>query len=76
MDVILPVKIIYVKVIVTSNGWAWPDWYPKWYMSSPTIKEDYDVEVSTWYDKNNEWAGSQVKFYDLEKYTKFCLQWM
>lgn len=76
MDVTQPVKIVYVKVVVTSKGWSWPRWYPTWYLSSPTITKDYNVEVSSWYGNNKMWIGAQIKFYDLENYTKFCLQWM
>ena len=79
MDVVLPVKIIYVKALITqaaTMSWKWPMWYLDWYLSAPNIQERYNCTVSPWYDHNSMWLGSQIKFYDMDKYMEFCLTWM
>jgi len=76
MDVKKPVKIIYVEVLVTPTGRVWPRWYTNWHLSGSIFINEYDVEILSCYDNNNLRVGSQIKFYDLEKYVEFCLRWM
>lgn len=79
MDVKQPIKIIYIKAIVTGStnrSSKLPGWYHNWYLSAPDSQERYNCKVSPWYDHNSMWIGTQIKFYDLEKYTEFCLQWI
>ena len=82
MDVIAqPVKILHIRITRSSDSagfetYEYPVWYNKWCSSSYENLQKYDAKASQWYDNNSWWLGLEIRFYDLEKYTEFCLKWM